>query len=102
MYLVQILLPLYNNSGQEFSSNYYSVVRKELVDKFGGITTYTRSPATGLWKEKEDKTVKDDIVIFELMVQSLDREWWSCYKFKLAKLFEQEVILVRSWEVSIL
>jgi hypothetical protein len=102
MYLVQILLPVYNNVSEEFSSNYYSVVRKELADKFGGITTYTRSPALGLWKENDNKMVRDDIVIFELMVQEVDYEWWQGYKSKLEDLFEQEVIVVRSWPVILI
>lgn len=102
MYLVQILLPVYDNSSKGFSSNYYSVVRKELADKFGGITTYTRSPAVGLWKENDYKIVKDDIVIFELMVPEVDFEWWRGYKLKLEELFEQEVIVVRSWPVILI
>ncbi|WP_207422078.1 hypothetical protein [Desertivirga brevis] len=101
MYLVQILLPVYNNVSEEFSSSYFSVVRKELADKFGGITTYTRSPAIGLWKENDNKIVRDEIVIFELMVQEVDYEWWRGYKSKLEDLFEQESIMVRSWPVTL-
>jgi hypothetical protein len=100
MYLLQLLLPLNNPGGAQFPINYFTVIRKELTDKYGGITTYSRSPAVGLWKESEDKTVADDIVIFELMLESIDRPWWTAYKDELEKMFEQDEIVIRYWEIN--
>jgi len=102
MHLIQILLPLYDENGESFSSGHCSVIRKELADKFGGITTYTRSPAVGLWKETENKTVRDEIIIFELMIAEVDELWWSNYKIGLEKLFKQDIIVIRSWEITLL
>lgn len=53
MHLVQLLLPLYNNSGMRFEKNLYKEVRDELVNRFGGITAYTRAPVHGLWQESK-------------------------------------------------
>lgn len=102
MQLIQILLPLYNNEKQIYHEEIFSSVKKELTEKFGGITVYTRSPATGLWKENENKTVKDDIVIYEIMAGDLDRDWWMNYKEKLQKIFQQNEIIFRTWEAELL
>ena len=75
MYLVQILLPLYDNDARPIEQEEYEQVRDELTELFGGITTYVRSPAKGLWKESTTSTVHDDIVIYEVMTEVLDRGW---------------------------
>ncbi|GFO56005.1 hypothetical protein GMSM_30120 [Geomonas sp. Red276] len=102
MHLVQILLPLYDNSGQPFPHQLYLQIRDELSERFGGITTYMRSPARGLWKEREDSTVHDDIVIYEVMVRALDRDWWREYREMLTATLRQAVLIVRATEVELL
>lgn len=72
MYVIQIFLPLYDNSGQKFSASEYAGVRTALTDKFGGLTAYSRAPAEGLW-EKRGTLTRDDIVVFEVMTDKLDR-----------------------------
>jgi hypothetical protein len=44
-YLVQVLLPVYDNEGGRFPIDYYDEVRVKLTDLFGGLTAYTRAPA---------------------------------------------------------
>ena len=102
MYLIQILLPLYANDGRQFPQTEYIRVRDELTDAFGGLTTYVRSPAEGLWKESGSTTVYDDIVIYEVMTELLDRPWWHNYRAELAARFQQEVLIVRVSEVQLL
>lgn len=102
MHLIQILLPLYDNNGTPLPQEEYLRVRDELAERFGGITTYVRSPAEGLWKESPTTTVHDDIVIYEVMAEQLDREWWEGFRQELAARFRQEVLIVRSSEVTLL
>lgn len=47
MYLVEIFLPKRDNEGREFPSGQFSRVRQELVERFGGVTAFTREPAEG-------------------------------------------------------
>ena len=101
MQLIQLLLPLYNNRKELFAQEIFTGIQQGLTEKFGGITTYTRAPATGLWKETEDKTVKDAIVIYEVMAEEIDKNWWQSYKTKLEAIFNQEEILIRSWEITV-
>lgn len=102
MHLIQILLPLYDNEGKPFTQDEFLKVRDELSERFGGITTYMRSPARGLWKETKDTTVHDDIVIYEVMTETLDRAWWKRYRKQLTASFRQALLIVRASEVELL
>ena len=85
--LVQFLLPVYDER-----------VARELTDRFGGLTAYARSPARGLWED--DGTVKrDDIIVYEVMVDELDADWWSAYRKSLEQRFDQKEVVVRAWDI---
>ena len=101
MNLVQILLPAYDNSGKRIPRKLFDQVREDLTDRFGGMTAYTRAPASGVWKQR-GKTIRDEIVVFEVMAANLDRRWWKNYRRKLERLFKQESIVVRSQTVRLL
>ena len=70
--------------------------------RFGGLTAYTRAPAEGLWKEDEDRTSRDEVVIFEVMAEELDRSWWQQYRRGLEARFRQEQVVVRAQEIELL
>src|SRR5205823_2930353 len=67
IYLVQLLLPLYDNAGRAFPASQYTTVRDELTARFGGLTAYTRAPAQGLWQNEGGAPKRDDIVVYEVM-----------------------------------
>jgi hypothetical protein len=94
-FLVQILLPVYDNNGERFPSDLYNEVRAKLTDMFGGLTAYTRAPAEGVW-ESGTTLKRDDIVVVEVMVDSLDRTWWGAYRGDLERLFRQDQIVLRA------
>jgi hypothetical protein len=102
MHLIQILLPLYDNDGEPIPQDEFLRVRDYLSERFGGITTYMRSPARGLWKETQDTTVHDDIVIYEVMTAELERDWWRSYREQLTANFRQALLIVRVSEVELL
>ena len=99
--LVQILLPARDNEGEAFSSAEFERVARELTDHFGGITAFTRAPAQGRWKQG-GTTEHDDIVVFEVMEEGLDRAFWSRYRADLEARFRQEVIVIRAQDIQIL
>jgi len=94
-FLVQILLPVYDNNGERFPSDLYNEVRAKLTDMFGGLTAYTRAPAEGVW-ESGTTLKRDDIVVVEVMVDSLDRTWWGAYRRDLKRLFRHDQIVLRA------
>ena len=102
MYLVQILLPVYDNDGQAFEAREYLELRGELADRFGGITAYMRAPARGVWKDDAGGTSHDDVVIFEVMTDTLDRAWWTRFRQALERRFRQESVIVRAWDSTLL
>lgn len=95
MHLVQFLVPVYDNNQQRFPAGMYEVVFHELADHFGGVTAYQRAPARGAWKD-EGEVSYDDVIVFEVMVEELDRGWWASYRHKLEQQFAQEEVLVRA------
>jgi len=101
MHLIQILLPLFGNEGEDILRESYPRIRDELVARFGGLTAFLQSPAEGLWKEGDCGIGRDDIVMVEVMVESLEPAWWEEYREILQKLLGQESIVIRAvpWSV---
>ena len=95
MYLIQILVPLYDNEGRAFEGQSYDRVRDELARKFGGVTAYRSSPAEGVWEEG-GKVSRDRLIIFEVMSEELERAWWTPYRTELEARFRQERMIVRA------
>jgi hypothetical protein len=95
MYLIQILLPLADQAGAPFPPRRYDRLAQQLTDRFGGVTSFTRSPAEGRWKQGGE-TEHDDIVVLEVMVEALDRDWWAKLRKRLAKDFRQDEIVIRA------
>ena len=102
MHLIQVLLPLYDNDGQPLPRDLYRTVAAELTERFGGLTAHTRAPAEGLWKEGPATTARDDIVIYEVMADRLDRAWWRDYRSGLEARFRQEQVVVRAQAIELL
>src|SRR3954465_9653586 len=98
MYLIQLLLPLRDNEQQAFPAEQFSMVRAELTHKFGGVTAYVRAPAKGLWETNEGIN-SDDVVLFEIVAERLDKEWWQKYRINLQQIFKQEEVLI--WATTV-
>lgn len=93
------MLPLYDNEGEAFAQEAYDRVRDELIKKFGGVTAFRSSPAEGIWKEG-GRVSRDAIIIFEVMADELEREWWTSYRADLEARFQQEKMIVRATRIE--
>jgi hypothetical protein len=102
MFLVQLLLPTRNPSGGPIPTAAFAAVRHELTDRFGGVTAYLRGPASGLWKRDDGTVEGDEVVMVEVVAESLDREWWGRYRAALEREFQQESILIRANQIETL
>ncbi|HEX8747286.1 MAG TPA: hypothetical protein VF717_08800 [Pyrinomonadaceae bacterium] len=96
MYLVQLLIPLYDNEGRVFDKSMLDRVRNELTERFGGVTAYRRSPAEGLWQEDGGQVTRDEVVIYEVLTEELDRAHWKLYGEELAGRFHQQEMMMRA------
>jgi hypothetical protein len=102
MHLVQLLLPLYDNDGVRIEPTAFASVRDLLARRFGGVTAYTRAPATGLWKKETGEIDRDEVVAVEVMVDTLERDWWRSYSAELARAFRQQTVVVRAIAIEAL
>jgi len=99
MHLVQIILPLYTNDGNPIARELFNEVRERLLERFGGVTAFTRAPAEGLWQEGKH-VQRDDVLLYEVMVESIDRGWWLSYRTELERKFHQQEIVVRAHAIE--
>jgi hypothetical protein len=93
--LVEVFVPLNRGDGSPVHQNEIEVLVGRLADRFGGATAFSRAPADGLWKD-ETAMSHDSIIILEVMVDHLDRGWWTAFRKELERNLQQEKLVVRS------
>jgi hypothetical protein len=101
MVLIQLLLPTSGAAGAD-SLAPMAQTRRELAERFNGLTAYVRSPAKGLWTAADGHMEQDDVVMVEVVTATFDRPWWRTYATTLAERFGQESIHVRAVPVVLL
>lgn len=99
-HLIQILLPIHFDDGSKVPAEMFSQVRTELAERFGGVTAYSRSPATGLWKRTEAEVERDQVIMIEVVAEALDRDWWAQYREQLEQRFGQEEVHARALAIE--
>jgi hypothetical protein len=95
MVLIQLLLPT-TGAVDGGVTTPLAETRRELADRFKGVTAYVRSPAKGLWAAPDGHIDADDVVMVEVVTESFDRRWWRAYAATLARRFRQDTIHVRA------
>jgi hypothetical protein len=102
MHLIEIFFPLNTNDGTPQPVELFRHVREQLAEQFGGVTAFTRNPAKGISLQKDNERAEDDIIVYEVMVEAVDRLWWQSFKRDLEGRFQQEEILIRATAVSLI
>jgi len=100
MHLIQLFLPLRDNAGDAFPKAMFDRVREELTKRFGGATAFVRSPAVGAWKDDDGDVCRDEVILLEVMADTLDHDWWTRYRHDLQQRFGQDEILIRATVVE--
>jgi len=85
-----------DNGGSPFPRDEFDRIRRELTERFGGVTAFTRSPAMGFWTDETGRVRPDELFSFEVMAETLDRNWWHQYREQLEQRFHQEEIVMRA------
>ena len=98
-YCVEILLPMAGEDGRLRPRAAFEALKARLVDRFGGLTAFTRSPAEGLWDGPGEGVDRDRIVIFEVMAPEIDAAWWSSLRQELEREFRQQELVIRAHEI---
>jgi hypothetical protein len=104
MVLIQLLLPtrVPGLAQVQDAMAALAATSHELADRFDGLTSYVRSPATGLWTAPDGHEEQDDVVMMEVVTDILDRTWWRAYVALLAKRFGQDEIHIRALRIQTL
>ena len=100
MQLARFFLPLQDNAGEAFPAEMYSAIEAELSSRFGGVTAHLQSPASGSWRDG-GKLHADDVVIFEILLEKADMDWWRAFRARLERDFRQARILLMLQPVEI-
>lgn len=99
VHVIELFLPLATNEGRPFERELFDRVRSELLQAFGGVTLFSRSPAEGSWAGSGAEGVSQDrMITVEVMTEKVDPAWWAAYRRELETRFEQEEILIRSYQ----
>ena len=99
MFLIQLLLPIRTEGGRPFPRDYYDALARALTERFGGVTAFTRAPATGLWEEPSGERVRDEVVVYEVMAETVDEAWWADTRRRLEAQFQQQELVIRAHEI---
>ena len=96
LHVIQLVLPLYDEAQPtETANDRHAMVKAELTRHFGGVTTHTRSPEEGRW-QAGGQGKRNDMVIYEVISQLLDAQWWNWYQKALEARFRQVEVLIRA------
>jgi hypothetical protein len=99
-YLVQLLLPVRDNNGRVFSDATWESLKTKLVEKFGGVTAFQRTPAEGIWAPASERRAAEDVFMVEVMTQALDEAWWASLQAELEHALAQEHVVIRAIKFS--
>lgn len=100
--LIQIFLPATSTKSKSYPQDLYDQLLQKLTTKFKGATSYQKSSVTGFWKNDEGKKEKDELIIFEVMSDEFDVDFWERYKEELKKAFKQKDIVIRCFDMNLI
>jgi len=69
MVLIQLLLPTTGVTGADGLAP-LAQTRRELAERFNGLTAYLRSPAKGWWTAPDGHNETDDVVMVEVVTHT--------------------------------
>ena len=97
--LIQILLPARSTPEGQAA---LAATRRELTERYGGVTAYVRAPARGAWVSPEGTEEHDDMIMVEVVTDAFDRTEWRTYARQLAVRFGEQEIHLRAIPAEIL
>jgi hypothetical protein len=100
MLLVQFYVPLQSARHPGARAADLAQLQQELTREFGGVTAFVSQPAEGLWQPDTEQPVRDSVVLFEVMVENLDRARWAEWRRTLEHRFGQHHLLIRAIECT--
>lgn len=79
----------------------YKSIRLELTERFGRLTAYSRSPATGLWKDDDEELTVDKLIVYEVIANDFEKKFWKSFKEILKAQLKQEDKIIRCTGIDV-
>ena len=98
---MEILLPKQSGEGKPVRREWFDTLLKELTDRFGGATSFMRSPGEGLWQNDGEKE-RDSIAVIEVMAEEVDTAYWCSLRERLERELMQNEIVIRAQAIQLL
>ena len=80
----------------------YKAIHLELNERFKGMTAYSHSPATGLWKNGDEELTVDKVIVYEVIADEHEKKFWNNFKEILKARFKQEDMVIRCTEIAVI
>jgi hypothetical protein len=85
----------------EVSHRWFDTLLSELTERFGGATSFVRSPGEGLWQDGGEKE-RDSIAVIEVMAKEVDTAYWRSLRERLERELSQKEIVIRAQAIQVL
>jgi len=100
--LIQLFLPTTTENGKAFPGTYFHAVKQKLGKKFDSLSVYLKSPLIGSLKNDEPILAKDTLLVYEVISDIVETDYWSQYQQFLQKQFKQDYILIRCLDMGLI
>ncbi|MBX6393210.1 MAG: hypothetical protein IRY96_07025 [Burkholderiales bacterium] len=85
-HLVQILVPVHDRNGETVPTAAFDDIRHHLKQHFQSVTAHVRMPAERLGSSEAEPR-GEELVVFEIFCERLDRCWWHDFRRHLEPRF---------------
>ncbi len=100
--LIQLFLPTTSENGKAFPGTYFHAVKQKLGKKFDSLSVYLKSPLIGNIKNDEPTLAKDTVLVYEVISDTVETDYWSQYQQFLQKQFKQDYIVIRCLDMGLI
>lgn len=94
---MRILVPLIAGDGEKLEKDWFNALLQELTDRFGGATSFIRSPGQGHWDSGKEK---GQYRFDRGHDRGPRRRYWDELKTRLEKELSQSEIMIRALPVT--
>lgn len=100
--LIQLFLPTTAENGKAFPGTYFHAVKQKLSKKFDSLSVYLKSPVIEHIKDDGPTLAKDTVLVYEVVSDSVETDYWSQYQQFLQKQFKQDDIVIRCLDMGLI
>ena len=90
-----VFLPAEFPDGSPVPASQLDLVRRELLEQFGGVTSFDRAPAQVRWQDA-GQVKADAVIVMEVMTPKVDKAWWRAFRQRMERPSEIRNTLIEA------